>query len=107
MARKCPYRKNGHARLTLLSASSYYSAAPLAIMERMRVFIVANTQKPQVQVPLDELTALLCGRAELVGVETSDEGDLSQIQADLVMVLGGDGTLLSAPDFVTPVQISL
>lgn len=62
----------------------------------MRVFIVANTRKMQVQLPLDELTALLRGRAELVGVETGDEGDLSQIQADLVMVLGGDGTLLSA-----------
>ncbi len=62
----------------------------------MKVFIVANTQKMQVQRPLDELTALLRGRAELVGVETSDDSDLSEIQADLVMVLGGDGTLLSA-----------
>lgn len=64
-------------------------------MQPMKVFIIANTQKMQLREPLDELADLLAGRAELIGVETSEQRDLSQIEADLIIVLGGDGTLLS------------
>lgn len=62
----------------------------------MRLFIVANTDKPQVKPTLDELRPRLSKHAEIVGMDCDDASDLSKIQADAVLVLGGDGTLLSA-----------
>ena len=62
----------------------------------MRLFIVANTAKPLVAKALDELRAWGAGgAARVVGVETDHEHDLSGVEADVVLVLGGDGTLLS------------
>lgn len=60
-----------------------------------RLFVVANPGKPNVTAALDELPRWLEGRAELVGVETDRDEGLISIDADLVLVLGGDGTLLS------------
>lgn len=62
----------------------------------MRVFIVANTSKPEAQATLDLVIGHLQGRAELVGVEVDEHQSLGGLQADLIVVLGGDGTLLSA-----------
>jgi NAD+ kinase len=62
----------------------------------MKLFIVANTAKPPVQPALDDLLKWLAGRAEITGVETDYEQDLSQVEADVILLLGGDGTLLSA-----------
>jgi NAD+ kinase len=74
-----------------------FSFARLALeFAPMRVFIVANTSKPDVQATLDELRPRLMRQAELVGVDCDDGSDLSQIQADAILVMGGDGTLLSA-----------
>ena len=61
----------------------------------MRLFIVANVAKPLVRPALDKLLPLLTGRAELVGVDTDDHAPLHSLDADAVIVLGGDGTLLS------------
>lgn len=44
---------------------------------------------------LDALVGDLKGRAEVVGVDTDQNGELSRINADALLVLGGDGTLLS------------
>src|ERR1700676_5440773 len=60
-----------------------------------RVFVVANPDKPRVAEALQELIPWLAGRAELVGVETDSEFDLATVEADVILVLGGDGTLLS------------
>src|SRR5215208_6425993 len=64
-----------------------------------RLFIVANTAKPLVAQALNDLRAWVSGaassRVRLVGVETDHEHDLATTDADLVLVLGGDGTLLS------------
>ena len=62
-----------------------------------RLFIVANPGKPLVAQALEQLRAWLTssGRAKLVGVETDRQQDLSRVEADLVLILGGDGTLLS------------
>ena len=61
----------------------------------MRLFIVANCEKPRVRPALDALVRDLKGRAEMVGVDTDQNGELSKINAEVILVLGGDGTLLS------------
>ncbi|HZL36490.1 MAG TPA: NAD(+)/NADH kinase [Tepidisphaeraceae bacterium] len=60
-----------------------------------RVFVVANPSKPAVPEALASLTAWLASRAKLTGVETDADHDLAAVQADVMVVLGGDGTLLS------------
>ncbi|MGA2500072.1 MAG: NAD(+)/NADH kinase [Tepidisphaeraceae bacterium] len=61
----------------------------------MRLFIVANINKPAVSQALEGLLMELSCRVTLAGVDTDRHSDLSSIAADLVLVLGGDGTLLS------------
>jgi NAD+ kinase len=60
-----------------------------------RVFVVANTSKSAVPEALEAATRWLDGHATLAGVETDREYDLSKVDADVMLVLGGDGTLLS------------
>jgi NAD+ kinase len=62
----------------------------------MRLFIVANTDKPNVRPALEELLLWLGPRVNVVGTDTDEKADLSQIETDAILVLGGDGTLLSA-----------
>lgn len=62
----------------------------------MRLFIVANTHKAEVLPTLDRLTRELAGRVQIVGTDTERHADLGEVEADMVLVLGGDGTLLSA-----------
>ncbi len=59
-----------------------------------RVFIVANKEKGKVGEALDALRPWLTQRAEIAG-EADDCSDLSRVDADLILILGGDGTLLS------------
>ncbi len=61
----------------------------------MRLFIVANATKPLVAPALDRLVHDLPAQAQIVGVNTNRQTDLSQIDADALLALGGDGTLLS------------
>lgn len=61
----------------------------------MRVLTVANLSKPQVHEALDRLTPLLRQRFDAVTIDTQASLDLSQTDADRIIVLGGDGTLLS------------
>src|SRR3954464_166787 len=74
--------------------------ARTAGMNRMkRLFIVANTKKPLVAAALGRLRPWLDAHAhlaQLAGVETDDHVDLTKVDADFLLVLGGDGTLLSA-----------
>ena len=62
-----------------------------------RLFIVANTDKPLVAQALEQLRNWASGsnHVRLVGVETDRRQDLSHVEADLILILGGDGTLLS------------
>lgn len=62
----------------------------------MRVLIVANLDKPSVNAALRQAMTTIKKPSEIVGVITDDAQDLSRVSADLVLVLGGDGTLLSA-----------
>ena len=62
----------------------------------MRVFIVANAEKPNVRPALADFVPWLGKRVSVAGTDVSLKDDLRDIQADAVLVLGGDGTLLSA-----------
>jgi NAD+ kinase len=73
----------------------------------MRLFIVANLDKPEVGVALRELRAWLEKRVEVVGVDANSQQDLQRIEADAILVLGGDGTLLSAARRLMGRQIPL
>ena len=61
----------------------------------MRLFVVANAEKPNVRPALDELLPWLGKRVTLTGTDVSLADDLRDVQADVILVLGGDGTLLS------------
>lgn len=64
----------------------------------MRLFIVANLGKAHVRPALDALLPWLKERAQIVGVDEDhgDHGaDLSEVRTDAILILGGDGTLLS------------
>jgi NAD+ kinase len=59
-----------------------------------RVYIVANTAKPPVARALEQWQPWIAQRAAITGIDT-DGTDLSAPEMDLVLVFGGDGTLLS------------
>jgi NAD+ kinase len=61
----------------------------------MRVAIVTNINKPKVRPAVAELLPWIEQRAEVVGVEADTKLDLERVNADSILVLGGDGTLLS------------
>jgi len=72
-----------------------------------RVFIVANVGKPPVGRALEEWRPWIAQRANIVGVETDGDYDLASVEADLVVVLGGDGTLLSVARRLSGRQVPL
>ncbi len=61
----------------------------------MRLLVVANLEKQDVEQALAVLRPELSDVFNLVGVETNSDFDLSSVEADIILVLGGDGTLLS------------
>jgi NAD+ kinase len=61
----------------------------------MRLLVVANTAKPMVRPALQELLPWLEKRVQIVGVEEGCGGDWSALDAEMILVLGGDGTLLN------------
>ena len=70
---------------------------PMRARSAKRVLILGNMDKPGVRERLASLRAWIARRATLAGVHPS-RGPLpdSALDADLAVVLGGDGTLLSA-----------
>src|SRR3954466_10070898 len=72
-----------------------------------RVFIVANTVKPMVAQALDAVRHRLPEKVQLTGVDTNTHADLSSVEADLILILGGDGTLLSVARRVRGRQVPL
>jgi NAD+ kinase len=62
----------------------------------MRLLIVANTKKPAVAASLKEMLPWIGQKTQVVGIDTDHTTDFAKMQADAILVLGGDGTLLSA-----------
>jgi NAD+ kinase len=61
----------------------------------MRLLIIANTAKSSVASALDRMLPWIQKKAEVIAIDTDSATDVSQTPADAVLVLGGDGTLLS------------
>ncbi len=65
-------------------------------MSKPGIFIVGNEEKPQVNDALRRISEGISGRAEIVGTAVGVRADdLSSVDADYVIVLGGDGTILA------------
>jgi NAD+ kinase len=62
----------------------------------MKLYVVANPGKPNVAKALDEWLPWLKQRVQVAGVQTDKTADLSNVEADVILALGGDGTLLGA-----------
>ena len=62
-----------------------------------KIYVIANPKrKPGVVQVLDELLPWMRKCADIVKVDQGGESDLSHIKADLALVFGGDGSILSA-----------
>src|SRR5215217_9439231 len=63
---------------------------------RMKLFVVANQSKPHVAKALADWLPWLKQRVEVTGVDGTTGDDLSRVEGDVILALGGDGTLLGA-----------
>lgn len=61
-----------------------------------RVFLVGDERKGEARSLARSLEQWIRRRAKLAGVDLGGTEDLSRVKADLVLVLGGDGSILSA-----------
>lgn len=73
----------------------------------MKLFIVANPKKPNVRPALEEWLPWMRERVEVTGVDTDCCNGLAEVQADAILALGGDGTLLGAARRLDGRQIPL
>lgn len=62
----------------------------------MRIFVLGNDSRPGVRQEAERLLPFLMEHVEIVAYDLKQEKDLSQLTADLALVLGGDGAILRA-----------
>jgi NAD+ kinase len=62
----------------------------------MRVLVLGNAERPGVPEEAERLLPFVRQHAEVVAVDLRQELDLSDIEADICLVLGGDGAILRA-----------
>jgi len=61
-----------------------------------RIYVIANSKrKPEIIPILNDLLPWLKNCATVVKVDKGGDGDLSRIKADLILVFGGDGSILA------------
>jgi NAD+ kinase len=62
----------------------------------LRIVILGNGTKPEVHAEAARIASAVNGepRVQLVAVDLSSDSDLSNLKADIALVLGGDGTVL-------------
>src|SRR4051812_13289425 len=61
----------------------------------MNVAVIVNLGKPKVRQAVEELLPWLQQRANVIAVDSDSNVDLTQIDAEALLIFGGDGTLLS------------
>jgi len=70
--------------------------SPSLIPGSLRLLILGNGQKPQVRKEAERLLPFLREHAQVVLFDLEQEQDISKVQADIALVLGGDGAILRA-----------
>jgi NAD+ kinase len=65
-------------------------------VDRPRAFVLGSGQKPNVNSQAQRLRPLIERHADIVAWDLSASVDLSPLQADVAIVLGGDGSILRA-----------
>ena len=63
---------------------------------RLRVFVLGNRRKPRVEAEAESLVPWLRERVDVATFDLEQQADLSGTEADLAIVLGGDGAILRA-----------
>ena len=63
---------------------------------RPRVVILASVNRPRVRAELQKIEAILARSAEIVAIDQDETFDFAEKDVDLCVVLGGDGSILSA-----------
>lgn len=61
-----------------------------------RVVVLASVNRPRVAAEVDRLADILAQSAEVVAVDEDEQFQFSEADIDLAVVLGGDGSILSA-----------
>jgi NAD+ kinase len=64
--------------------------------ERCRVFLLGSGDRPHVRECAERLLPLIEPHAQVVHIDLEFQSDLSEYEADLAIVLGGDGSILRA-----------
>src|SRR5437660_12340483 len=62
----------------------------------IRLLVLGNANKPRVREQAERLLPFLSQYAEVVLFDLHQTEDLSNVQADIALVLGGDGAILRA-----------
>jgi NAD+ kinase len=60
-----------------------------------RIILTGNGSKPPIAAAVSELLPWLRGRAEVVAVDLGMDRNLEEVKADVAVILGGDGAILS------------